>query len=66
MKLPKTKTGLCIVMRHLIGEDDGMPVGIFATPEAADDYAGACGQEFKDKGITAYTFRPIYTMFYNE
>ena len=66
MKLPKTKTGLFIVIRHLNGEGDGIPVGIFATEEGADNYAGACEQELIDKGILAYNFRTVFTMFYNE
>ena len=66
MKLPKTKTGLFVVSRYEIGANDGVPIGIFATEEAALDYAGACEQEFKDSGILAYTFRPTYVMFYNE
>jgi len=66
MKLPKTKTGLFIVMRYLMSSDDGIPIGIFVTNAAADDYAGKCEQEFEDKNIKAFTFRVVYTMFYNE
>lgn len=66
MKLPKTKTGLFVVSRYEIGAHEGVPIGIFATEEAAYDYAGACEQDFKDKGILVYTFRPYYVMFYNE
>jgi hypothetical protein len=49
-----------------MAEDGGIPVGIFVTEEAADNYAGSCEQELKDKGITAYWFKPTYVMFYNE
>lgn len=66
MKLPKTKTGLFVVSRYENGSDDGCPIGIFVTAEAADNYAGACEQEFKDKGILIYNFRSQYVMFYNE
>jgi hypothetical protein len=66
MKLPKSKTGLYVVERRCMGENGGVPIGIFVTGEAADNYAGACEQELKDKGIVAYWFRPIYVMFYNE
>ena len=66
MKLPKTKTGLYVVMRHLHTSDDGFPVGIFATEEGADNYAGKCEQEFLDHGVNIYHFRKTYTSFYNE
>jgi hypothetical protein len=66
LKLPKTKTGLCVVERVCMGAEGGVPVGIFVTEEAADNYGGSCEQEFKDKGITAYWFITTYVMFYNE
>lgn len=66
MKLPKTKTGLFVVSRYEIGANDGVPVGIFVTLESADNYAGACEQKLIDVGVTAYTFRSNYVMFYNE
>jgi hypothetical protein len=66
MKLPKTKTGLFVVSRYEIGSEEGTPVGIFVTLESADNYAGAYEQSLVESGITAYTFRPSYVMFYNE
>ena len=66
MKLPKTKTGLFVVQRHEMEANEGVPVGIFVTLQAADDYAGACEQEMHDKGITIFQFRSHYVMFYNE
>ena len=66
MKLPKSKTGLFVVERHLNGEDDGCPIAVWLTEESADNYAGACEQEFKEKGIYAYNFRTHYVTFYNE
>lgn len=66
MKLPKSKTGMYVVERHLNGEQEGVPTGIFVTEESADNYAGACEQEFKEKGILAYVFRTHYVTFYNE
>ena len=66
MKLPKTKTGLFVVCRHEMGADEGVPIGIFVTNEAADNYAGYCEQELIDKGITVFHFRTHYVMFYNE
>jgi len=69
MKLPKTKTGLFLVSRYQLEhgtQDGGVPIGIFVTLEAAEDYAGACAQEFTDKGIHVFDFYVSYTMFYNE
>ena len=55
-----------IVERHINGETEGVPIAGFATEQSADNYAGACEQEFKDKGIYAYVFRTHYLTFYNE
>ena len=66
MKLPKTKSGMYVVERHINGETEGVPIAIFVNEASADDYAGACEQEFKDKGIYAYVFRTHYVTFYNE
>ena len=66
MKLPKSKTGLYVVERHINGETEGVPIAVWLTEESADNYAGACEQEFKEKGIYAYVFRTHYVTFYNE
>ena len=66
MKLPKSKTGVFVVERHINGETDGVPIAVWLTEESADNYAGACEQEFKEKGIYAYVFRTHYVTFYNE
>lgn len=42
------------------------PIGVFVTLEAAEDYAGACQQDFMDSGISAYDFYVSYVSFYNE
>lgn len=55
-----------VVERKCMGDAAGVPIGIFVTEEAADNYAGACEQELKDKGVTVYWFTPTYVMFYNE
>lgn len=65
-KLPKTKTGLYLVERTCLGDNGGIPIGIFVTEDAANDYAGACEQNMKDHGVTAFMFRTVYVMFYNE
>ncbi len=64
MKLPKTKTGLWVVERSLIGHLAGIPAGIFLTEEGANDYAGSCEQEFKDRNIDSYRFHVTYVMYY--
>ena len=69
MKLPKTKTGLFLVIRYQLEHgtsEGGVPIGIFVTLEAAEDYAGACAQEFADKNIHTFDFYVSYTTFYNE
>jgi len=66
MKLPKSKTGMFLVERHINGRDEGTPIAIFVTEESADNYAGACEQEFKERGFLDYVFRAHYVTFYNE
>tara|TARA_R110000868_G_scaffold257045_1_gene514140 strand:- start:1994 stop:2200 length:207 start_codon:yes stop_codon:yes gene_type:complete len=67
MKLPKTKSGLYVVIRYVVAagvKEGGIPVGVFAHLDEAEDYAGKCLQEFLDKGIDTFDFVPMYTMFY--
>ena len=66
MKLPKTKTGLFLVVRKEINTEVMVPIGIFVTLEAAEDSAGACLQDFTDSGITQFDFYVSYVTFYNE
>jgi len=66
MKLPKSKTGLFVVCRHVMAAEEGTPVGIFLTAESADNYAGACEQQMLEKGLSTFNFRVHYVMFYNE
>ena len=66
MKLPKTKTGLFLVSRGELNSEASVPIGIFVTLEAAEDYAGACLQDFTDSGITQFDFYVSYVTFYNE
>ena len=66
MKLPKTKTGLFLVSRAELESNASVPIGIFVTLEAAEDYAGSCQQEFTDSGISQFDFFVSYVTFYNE
>lgn len=66
MKLPKSKTGLFVVCRHVMAAEEGIPVGIFLTHESADNYAGACEQQMLEKGLSTFNFRVHYVIFYNE
>ena len=66
MKLPKTKTGLFVVVRKELDTEVIVPIGIFVTLEAAEDYSGACLQDFTDSGITQFDFFVSYVTFYNE
>ena len=43
-----------------------IPVAVFKTPEAADNYCGACQQDFLDRGITGFTFGTGAVIYYDE
>jgi len=68
MKIPKTKSGLYVVVRYRTSvgtKSGGVPIGIFVMLDEAEDYCGKCLQEFLDKGIEEFDFVPMYTMFYD-
>ena len=54
MKLPKSKTGLFVVERHINGEIEGVPIAVWLTEESADNYAGACEQECLVTAVLVY------------
>lgn len=66
MKLPKSKTGMFLVERHVNGSNEGVPIAIFLTEESANNYAGSCEQNFLDANITEFNFRAHLVTFYNE
>jgi hypothetical protein len=42
-------------------------VGVFPTPEGADEFAGACKQQFIEKGFSEddFTFTTIMSTYYD-
>lgn len=63
MKLPKNKDTLYIVERTIYLDEDGkcvpqkVVIATFLTPEGADNFAGACEQEFLDQGYPPQCFK---------
>lgn len=66
MKFPKNKTTLTMVYRLDDNTGIEIPVAVFKTPEAADNYCGACQQDFLDRGITGFTFGTGAVIYYDE
>lgn len=66
MKLPKNKTTLALVWRRNNQDDTEVAVAAFRTPEAADNYAGACQQDLLDRGFTEFTFGVGALTYYDE
>ena len=69
MKLPKHRTNVFLVERRVL-EAAGMSlavVGVFPTPEGADEYAGACKQDFLERGFDEddFTFSVTMSTFYD-
>lgn len=70
MKFPKHRANCFAVERRLItaGVPSYAVCGVFPTPEGADAFAGACQQEFLERGYNPndYSFYPVMTTFYDE
>ncbi len=74
MKIPKHRGDMFVVMRETYNESpiiyddlkDAVPVGVFLSWEAAQDFRGACEQEFKEKGFEwmDYNFSIKLSTFY--
>lgn len=66
MKLPKNKTNVYAVVRYGGSLLPVALIGVFANNEDADDFAGACKQEWIDKGLSDVdvSFRVELTTFY--
>jgi len=60
MKFPKNRATVYLVVR---GNGEAF-CGVFATPEEADDYKGACEQEWLDKTGKYYPFFVRSSTFY--
>lgn len=72
MKLPKHRSNIFLVERTVLYTPDAIPafcvVGTFLTPEGADDFKGACIQDFVDRGIPeqCYSFRVGMSTYYDQ
>jgi hypothetical protein len=55
MKFPKHRANCFIVMRYMTGHR-AVVMGVFPTDTGADEFAGACTQEFIEKGFTSTEF----------
>jgi hypothetical protein len=60
MKFPKTRATVFVVVR---GEGEAL-VGVFSDYEEAEDYRGACEQEWIDKTGHSYPFFVRSSTFY--
>lgn len=67
MKL-KTRNNLFLVVRHatmaLAGSET--PIAGFLNLESAEEYAGVCQQEFKEKNIEGFAFRVVPLIYYDQ
>lgn len=70
MRYPKHRATCYLVERVLYfsNGDSFTIVGVFLTPEGADDFKGACIQEFIDKGVGEehYDFSIVPSTYYSE
>ena len=62
MKL-KHRSNLFLVVRE--EEDTEIPIAGFLTLESADEYSGACTQEFHDREIFEYKFKVVPLIYYD-
>ena len=51
MRFPKHRANCYLVMRYVTTAPASV-VGVFPNPEAADNFAEACAQDFRDRGFT--------------
>jgi hypothetical protein len=64
MRLPKTRDTIYLVVR--LAPDDTTPIAAFRTPDRADEYAGACTQEFEERGYLNVFFEVQAVIYYDE
>jgi len=58
VKFPKNRANVYVVMR---GDS---PCGVFVSYDDAEDYAGACKQEWYEKTGTKLEFKVVMSTFY--
>lgn len=66
MRLPKTRDTIYLVVRLTEPERWSVPIASFRTPERADEYAGACQQDFLDRGVPDHLFETQAVIYYDE
>jgi len=66
MKLPKNRDTVYLVVRQQAQLEETVPIACFRTPERADEYAGACSQDFDDHNIKTFEFNVQAVIYYDE
>lgn len=68
MKFPKNRANVFVVMRYPVSHTtmkQGVPLGVFADLQEADNYADACTQELQEKiGYGAFYCKIELSTFY--
>lgn len=66
MKFPKHRANCFLVMRY-INQHSAVVVGVFPTDSGADEFAGACTQEYLERGFTPaeFSFEVQMTTYYD-
>jgi len=62
MKL-KNRSNLFLVVRE--SDDTEIPIAGFLTLDSAEEYAGVCTQDFEERNIDGYTFKPVPVIYYD-
>lgn len=70
MKFPKHRANVFLVERSTVDKRAIRTyaiVGVFPTPESADEFAGACHQDFLERGFPEddFTFKVVMSTFYD-
>lgn len=63
MKLPKNRDSVYLVVRT--DAKGVVPIAAFRTMDSADEYSGACEQEFIDRNIDEYDFKTLAVIYYD-
>lgn len=62
MKFPKNRASVYVVIRR--GTHDDAVVGVFADFDEANDYSGACEQQWLEKTHAKVLFDVVLSTFY--
>lgn len=64
MKL-KNRSNLFLVVREFRFNENETPIAAFLTLDSADEYAGACEQEYADNNIDGFEFKAVPVIYYD-